>query len=140
MVLFKFTNRQLDVIDILKNQTFSQHNLADMYQGAIMVKDIKENPDSIHQAAHSLRELQDYAKAFPFEVIECLSLVLKYEVKDDYILFEEKYKQILQELINLDNQELTEKVHVLVDFLVRRNLHNFRDLFVNSDKRAEADG
>ena len=83
--------------------------------------------------------LQDHVRMFPFKVIECLSLVLKHEVKDDYIIYEEKYKQVLQELIDLDNQDVTEKVHELVDFLFRRNLHNFRDLLVNSDKRAEED-
>jgi len=56
----KYTDRQLDILKILNNQTFSQKNLSKMYQGAIMVKNYHENPDSIYQAAHSLRELTDY--------------------------------------------------------------------------------
>ncbi len=56
----KYTDRQLDILKILKNQTFSQKNLSDMYQGAIMAKGYHENPDSLYQAAHSLRELTDY--------------------------------------------------------------------------------
>lgn len=56
----KYSDRQLDILKILKNQTFSQKNLSDMYQGAIMAKIYHENPDSIYQAAHSLRELTDY--------------------------------------------------------------------------------
>ncbi len=56
----KYTDRQINILKILKNQTFSQKNLADMYQGAIMAKNYHENPDSIYQAAHSLRELTDY--------------------------------------------------------------------------------
>ena len=56
----KYTDRQLNILKILKNQTFSQKNLSDMYQGAIMAKSYHENPDSIYQAAHSLRELTDY--------------------------------------------------------------------------------
>ena len=56
----KYSKRQLDIIKILRDQTFSEKNLSKMYLGAIMVKKYDENPDAVYQAAHSLRELTYY--------------------------------------------------------------------------------
>ncbi len=60
MAEIKFTKRQLDVLKILREQTFSVKNLSNMYLGAILVKDYTEDPEAINQAAHSLRELTGY--------------------------------------------------------------------------------
>lgn len=60
MAEIKFTKRQLDVLKILREQTFSVKNLSNMYLGAILVKDFTEDPEAINQAAHSLRELTGY--------------------------------------------------------------------------------
>lgn len=56
----KYSKRQLDILKILGEQTFSEKILSKMYLGAIMVKDYNENPEAIYQAAHSLRELTWY--------------------------------------------------------------------------------
>jgi len=55
----KFTKRQLEILRILREQTFSEKKLHKIYQGALMAMLYHENPESFSQAAHSLRELNN---------------------------------------------------------------------------------
>ncbi len=55
----KFTKRQLDILKILREQTFSEKVLHKIYQGALMAMQYHENPENFSQAAHSLRELNN---------------------------------------------------------------------------------
>ncbi|GAG67135.1 unnamed protein product, partial [marine sediment metagenome] len=57
---FKVNDRQKEIIKVLIEQSFSTKNLANMYIGALKVLNDESNPDSIHQSAHSLRELVYY--------------------------------------------------------------------------------
>lgn len=55
----KYTKRQLEILKILREQTFCEKDLHMIYQGALIAMDNVNNPESLPQAAHSLRELNN---------------------------------------------------------------------------------
>ncbi|MFW9881446.1 MAG: hypothetical protein ACFFG0_50925, partial [Candidatus Thorarchaeota archaeon] len=55
----KYSKKQLEILKILREQTFCEKDLHMIYQGALIAMDNANNPESLPQAAHSLRELNN---------------------------------------------------------------------------------
>ncbi|MFW9865717.1 MAG: hypothetical protein ACFFEN_06410, partial [Candidatus Thorarchaeota archaeon] len=72
--------------------------------------------------------LGNYTEDFPIQVIECLDLIIKSEVKSGYFVYEEKFKNLLEKLLENENIEIKEKTVSLINFLIKLNFHNFSEL------------
>ena len=75
--------------------------------------------------------LEDFAVEYPVQVIECLEIIIKKEVREDFLLFENKYKSILKDIINSENEEANQRAVNLINYLLRMNFHNFKDLLTD---------
>ena len=72
--------------------------------------------------------LEGFAAEYPVQVLECIEIIIKKEIKDGFLIYENKYKSMLKDVINSENEEANQKAVELINFLLRMNLHNFRDL------------
>ena len=75
--------------------------------------------------------LGDYVTNFPIQVLECLNLIIKSEAKSSYLIYEEKYKNLLKKLLENENAEIKQETVNLVNYLIKLNFHNFKDLLRN---------
>ena len=50
--------------------------------------------------------------------------------KDGFLVFEDKYKKILKILLNSENDKVKQKSVELINYLLKMNLHSFKDLLI----------
>ena len=72
--------------------------------------------------------LREYIQFFPDQVYECLDLIVKQEIKSGFLTFEEKFKILLEDLLESENAEIKEKTVNLINYLIKLNFHNFNFL------------
>ena len=117
----KFTKRQLDILRILREQTFSEKKLHKIYQGALMAMNYHENPGSFSQAAHSLRELNNI-------MLRHISLVTRGNSKGNQ---KEKMKILLKQLDDLGGigqRAIIKQWDDLYDYFVKICHHGVDDI------------
>ncbi len=61
---------------------------------------------SFEGSHYILENLMDYIVDYPNQVIDCLDLIIKNELRDGYLLFEEKSETIFKDLVKLENEEV----------------------------------
>jgi len=88
--------------------------------------------DSLKTLWPFLDSLIDYADDHSEQVIDILEIITKREIEDGYLLFEDKYKKILKILLNSENEEVKQRTVDLINYLLKMNLHSFKDLLSES--------
>ncbi len=86
--------------------------------------------DSLKTLWPFLDSLIDYADDHSEQVIDILEIITKREIEDGYLLFEDKYKKILKILLNSENEEVKQRTVDLINYLLKMNLHTFKDLLM----------
>lgn len=88
---------------------------------------------SIHVFHDIVDILGDYVKDFPIQVLECLDLIIKSELKTGYLIYEEKYTSLLKKLLENENTEIKQNTVNLINYLIKLNFHNF-NVLLKEDK------
>lgn len=88
--------------------------------------------DSLKTLWPFLDSLIGYADDHSEQVIDILEIITKREIEDGYLLFEDKYKKILKILLNSENEEVKQRTVDLINYLLKMNLHSFKDLLSES--------
>ncbi len=87
--------------------------------------------DSFKESYFIPEILEDFVVEYPVQVIECLEIIIKKDIRDDFLLFENKYKSMLKDIINSKNEEANQRAVNLINYLLRMNFHNFKDLLTD---------
>ena len=87
--------------------------------------------DSFKESYFIPEILEDFAVEYPVQVIECLEIIIKNEIREDFLLSENKYKSMLKDIINSENEEANQRAVNLINYLLRMNFHNFKDLLTD---------
>ncbi|MEE9377444.1 MAG: hypothetical protein V3V33_05365 [Candidatus Lokiarchaeia archaeon] len=64
--------------------------------------------------------------------INDLYQIPNFKIEDGYLSFEDKYKKILKILLNSENEEVKQRTVDLINYLLKMNLHSFKDLLSES--------
>jgi hypothetical protein len=86
--------------------------------------------DSLKTLWPFLDSLVYYAEDHSEQVIDILEIITKMELEDGYLLFEDKYKKILKILLNSENDVVKQRTVDLINYLLKMNLHSFKDLLI----------
>jgi len=86
--------------------------------------------NSLKSAWPFLDSLTDYAEDYSEQVLDILKIIIKIELKEGYLVFEDKYKKIVEILLNSKNDNIKQKTVELINYLLKMNLHKFKDLLI----------
>ncbi len=87
--------------------------------------------DSFQESYFIPEILEVFAVEYPVQVIECIEIIIKKEIKDGFLISENKYKSMLKNVINSENEEVNQRAFKLINYLLRMNFHNFKDLLTD---------
>jgi len=77
--------------------------------------------------------LVDFCQTHPKTVLDCIEIIIKFEVqREHHLLFANKFKKIFEAITKLDNSELNNKIIEITNFLGSHNIHDFRSLLQDS--------
>ncbi len=72
--------------------------------------------------------LEDYSIEFPLQTIKCLMIISEKEIKSGFLVFENKYKEILKDILKSENEEAKKIAIKYINHLLKLNFHPFKDL------------
>ncbi|MFW9876887.1 MAG: hypothetical protein ACFFG0_27655 [Candidatus Thorarchaeota archaeon] len=114
----KYTIKQLELLKVLSEQTFCEKNLHKIYQGSLLAMKYIENPENLHQAAHSLRELS-------ILMIRHIEIITQENNEDTHREKMKKFLKELDELGGIEKEAIIKQWHKLHNYFIKVAHHGF---------------